>query len=91
MTTTPNDPHHDIVRDIHYTHPTTCRACSFNDNTRTACLEHTCPDCGAITYGLTNDAGELTHDCCAYCVKYANRMMPPHFGTRTAPAIPVSD
>lgn len=81
MTTT-NDPHHDRVRDIHFTHPTDCPVCEVGPS-RFACLSHTCPDCGAIVHALKNSAGELIHDCCTYCVKYARpgEFAPRHFAS----------
>lgn len=48
--------------DVHGYHPTDCHACSIHPINR-ACLSHTCPDCGSITWGERNDLGELTHFC----------------------------
>ena len=48
--------------DVHVVHPVDCPGCAGLPMDR-ACLEHTCPDCGAITWGERNAAGELVHEC----------------------------
>lgn len=50
------------IYDVHERHPEDCRACALHAPDK-ACLEHTCPDCGSITYGEKNDRGELWHIC----------------------------
>ncbi len=48
--------------DVHDFHPSGCGACADFPLDQ-ACLSHTCPDCGSISWNEHNAAGELVHLC----------------------------
>jgi hypothetical protein len=50
-----------MATDCHITHPLDCPTCDWFPAGR-ACLSHTCPDCGCITWAEKVD-GELVHEC----------------------------
>jgi predicted RNA-binding Zn-ribbon protein involved in translation (DUF1610 family) len=49
--------------DVHSVHPPWCVTCELLHARDKACLEHTCPDCGAICWNKKNAFGELVHRC----------------------------